>query len=147
MQRATRSGLPGEIEAHQGIVEHRKVRHSIREDAHRAEEDENEEEDKVARARLQQRKRALSEGEDNEHVQRRDDPENDIVHKPRLPEDIQGQRRIIPEGIVSRCIGLVDQKPDHELEQSADDHCDHEELEHSTPHGLSLFKYMDLQWQ
>ena len=123
------------------------MRYGVREDAYRPEEDEDEEEDKVARARLKQRKRALSEGKDNEHIQRCDDPEDDIVHKPRLPEDIQGQRRIIPEGIVSRCIGLVDQKPDHELEQSADDHCDHEELEHSTPHGLSLFKYMNLQRQ
>lgn len=122
------------------------MRHSIREDAHRAEEDENEEEDKVARTRLKQRKRALSEGEDNEYVQRRDDPER-YRSQATLVRRYSGATPNYPERIVPRCIGLVDQKPDHELEQSADDHCDHKELEHSTPHGLSLLKYMDLQWQ
>ena len=80
------------------IVEHGKMRHSVREDAYCTEEDKHKEEDKIARAGLQQRKCALSEREDNEHIQRCDKPENDIVHEPCLPEDIQGKRRIVPKG-------------------------------------------------
>lgn len=74
------------------------MRYGVREDAYCPEEDEDEEEDKVARARLKQRKRALSEGEDNEHVQSRDDPEDDIVHKPRLPKMFKGSAELSQKG-------------------------------------------------